>query len=149
MAREFSGLRLKFTNPQTGPQGSVKPVPKSQEASYLNGSNSFNCYAEKTKVIVDATPLLSGPNGTESLDPGDPENEDVVVDYYEVIYDGVSYRNDDIQKTPITVNNMDANYGLTPRLVFGPDLSGSHTLGFAMSVNGFRDETDDVLSLNG
>lgn len=145
MARTFSGLRVKFTNPQTGEKGHVKPIG-ADEKSYLDGSSAFNCFAQKSKVIVDLTPLFS--DGS-ALQPGDPENELVKVDWYEIVFDGKPYRGDAIQESPIEVNNHEANYGLTPRLVFGPELPGNHTLGFRASVNGQVGEEPHTLKLNG
>ena len=71
------------------------------------------------------------------------------IDYYEVTWDGKAYQGDAIQDTPVEVNNMDANYGLTPRYVFGPEITGNHTLGGAVGVNGFRAEPKNDLKLNG
>jgi hypothetical protein len=149
MAREFVGLRVKFMNAQTGARGKVKPVRGKEEQQLLRGESAFNCFAEKSKVIADCTPLMAGDDGVEALAPGEPENDDVVVDWYEVVYDGKAYRGDAIQNTDIEVNNHEANHGLTPRLVFGPGISGNHTLTFRASVNGHVDEADFVLKLNG
>jgi hypothetical protein len=149
MAREFVGLRIKFMNAQTGPKGHVRPVRGQEENRLLTGQSAFNSFAEKSKVIADCTPLLRDDDGVVGLEPGDPENDAVRVDWYEVIYDGQAYRGDDIQNTPIEVNNHEANYGLTPRLVFGPGITGKHTLGFRASVNGHVDEADFQLKLDG
>jgi hypothetical protein len=144
--REIVGAKASWFNPQTGPKGHVKPVGN----EYSRGESAFNCFAEKSKVILNVTPLVKNPDGkVVNLEPGDPENEDVKIGYYAVILDGEESRGDDIQKTPIEVNNMDANYGLTPRYVFGPELSGNHTLNGAVEVNGFRAQAPNDLKLNG
>lgn len=144
--RKIVGLKCAWYNPQTGEKGKVKPVGD----EYAKGESAFNCFAEKSKVILNATPIVQNEDGTTApLQPGDPENADVKIDYYAVIYDGQESRGDDIQKTPIEVNNMDVNEGLTPRYVFGPDITGNHTLGAAISANGFRAESPNDLKLNG
>jgi hypothetical protein len=147
--RPFVGLKINFMNAQTGPQGHVQPVRGDEEKRLLNGDSSFNCFKEKSKVIVNLTPQLQDPGGVINLEPGMPENQAVKVDWYELILDGKRYRGDAIGETDIEVNNQEANFGLTPRLVFGPGLSGDHTIQFAASVNGHVVESKETLKLNG
>jgi len=147
--RKIVGLKAGWYNPQTGPKGHVKPIGAGEQ-EYLEGKSAFNCFAEKSKVILNATPQVQNPDGSVvNLEPGDPENEDVKIDYYEVRWDGEAFQGDAIQKTPVEVSNNEANFGLTPRYVFGPGISGNHTLGGALSANGFRAEAQHELRLNG
>lgn len=158
--REVVGLKVSFYHPQSGEKKAddtpdakahfnMKDLQPSKD--YTDGKSAFNSFAEKCKCAVNITPQMRDADGKVSnLEEGDPENKDMKIGYYAVIFDGVKYKGDEIgEKTPIEVNGTDRNFGLVPICVFGPELEGNHTLGFEVEVNGFVEQSDSVLQLNG
>lgn len=156
--REMVGLKVGFFHPQAGPRKeddsperkahfNIKDLQPADE--YTSGKSAFNCSAEKCKCAANITPQMKGEDGKiVDLYEGDPENKDMKVDYYAVIFDGVKYVGNAIgEQTPIEVNGQERN-PLLVMCVFGPELEGEHTLGFEVSVNGFVQQSSSLLKLN-
>jgi hypothetical protein len=114
-----------------GDPGKVKPMNKARFDSIVTGDDPLNGDL-KSRLVADITPLLS--DGSKLL-TGMPENA-LVDAKYAVIFDGQRYEVDEIANSPVVLNNLDANFRLTPRFVMGPGIAGKHTFAAEVNLNG-------------
>jgi hypothetical protein len=131
-ARTISGVATaRWFHFQEGDPGKVKPMNKARFDSIVTGDDPLNGDL-KSRLVADITPLLS--DGSKLL-PGMPENA-LVDAKYAVIFDGTRYEVDEIANSPVVLNNLDANFRLTPRFVMGPGIAGKHTFAAEVNLNG-------------
>ncbi len=131
-ARTIAGVAdARWFHFQEGDPGKVKPIDKPRFDAIVTGADPLNGDL-KSRLVADITPLLS--DGTKLL-KGMAENA-LVDARYAVIFDGQRYEGDEIANSPVTLNNLDANFRLTPRFVMGPGISGRHTFAAEVNVNG-------------
>lgn len=146
-ARSIAGVdTARWFHFQAGDPGKVKPLSKGEFDAITKGSDPLNGDL-KSRLVADITPKLS--DGTKLLKDM-PENAQVDA-RYAVVFDGKRYEGDEIANSPVTLNNLDANFRLTPRFVLGPGISGKHTFRAEVNLNDtgwvvikVRDGVDDL-----
>lgn len=130
--RTISGIaEARWFHIQAGDPGKVKLLSKPEFDSIVLGRDPLNGDL-KSRLVADITPLLS--DGTKLL-KGMPENS-LVDARYAVIFDDQRFEGDEIAQSPVVLNNLDANFRLTPRFVLGPGIEGTHTFAAEVSLNG-------------
>lgn len=112
-----------------GDPGKVKEMDHARFKSILSGADPLNGDL-KSRLVADITPRLS--DGSKLL-KGMPENARIRA-LFKVEFDGQSYEGDDIANSPVTLNNLDANFKMTPRFVMGPGIAGAHTFAAFVKV---------------